>query len=117
MRTAPVPMKILRPRTIRGLDMKRRSRTDSPLKCRSSLIFQWSGLLAISCAAFAGQPYVQRGTLDPAFEKIPFDHWLGGSDQAPFSWTASVPRAELSFHQRLVARVEIKLDGRDLESR
>jgi hypothetical protein len=74
-------------------------------------------LLAISSAAFAGQPYVQRGTLDPAFEKIPFDHWLGESDQAPFRWTASVPRAELSFHQRLVARVEIKLDGRDLESR
>src|ERR1700681_2862895 len=117
MSTAPAPMKILSQRAMRGLDMEMRSRTDSAPKCRSSLLFRWSGLLAIFSAAFAGQPYVQRGALDPAFEKIPFDRWLGESDQAPFRWTASVPRAELSFHQRLVARVEIRLDGRDLESR
>ena len=63
------------------------------------------------------QPSVQRGVLDPAFEKVPFDQWLGERDQARFRWTATVPRAELSFHQRLMARIAIKLDGRDLESR
>lgn len=68
-------------------------------------------------AAFAARPSSQRGTLDPAFEKIPFDQWLGEHDQARFRWTAGVPRAELSFHQRLMARVEIRLDGRDLETR
>lgn len=67
--------------------------------------------------AFVAQPSGQRGTLDPAFEKIPFDQWLGEHDQASFRWTASVPRAILSFHQRLVARAEVKLDGRDLETR
>src|SRR5208282_5162447 len=31
--------------------------------------------------------------------------------------TVAVPHAELSFHQRLIATVEIKVDGRGLESR
>lgn len=68
-------------------------------------------------AVFVARASGEQDTFDPAFEKIPFDHWLGEHEQAPFRWTASVPRAELSFHQRLMARVEIKLDGRDLEAR
>jgi hypothetical protein len=68
-------------------------------------------------AGFTAQPSGQRSTLDPAFEKIPFDQWLGELDQGRFRWTAGVPRAELSFHQRLMARVEIRLDGRDLATR
>ena len=63
------------------------------------------------------QPSGQRGALDPAFEKAPFDQWLGEHDQGRFRWTASVPRAVLSFHQRLMARVDIRLDGKSLESR
>ncbi len=74
-------------------------------------------ILLLLSAAFAGRVSGQREVLDPAFEKIPFDQWLGQRDQARFHWTASVPRAELSFHQRLMAKVEIRLDGRDLETR
>ena len=59
----------------------------------------------------------QRGSLDPAFQRIPFDQWLGEHGQAPFRWTVAVPHGELSFHQRLMARLEIKVDGRGLESR
>lgn len=73
-------------------------------------------ILLLFSAAIVAQASGQRGTLDPAFEKIPFDQWLGGRDQARFHWTASVTGAELSFHQRLMAQVEIRLDGRDLES-
>ena len=76
-----------------------------------------SFVLLFLSAAFVARPSVQRGNPDPAFEKIPFDQWLGERDQERFRWTASVPRAELSFHQRLIARVEIRLDGRDLETR
>ena len=70
--------------------------------------------LSVACVA---EPSGRLGTLDPAFEKIPFDQWLGEHGHARFHWTASVPRAELSFHQRLVTGVEIRLDGRDLEAR
>ena len=68
-------------------------------------------------AAFVAQASGQHGTLDPAFEKISFDKWLGEGNQAHFRWTASVSRTELSFHQRLEGRVEITVDGRDLETR
>jgi len=76
-----------------------------------------SFVLLFLSTAFVAQPFGQRGTLEPAFEKIPFDQWLSERDQARFRWTTSVPRAELSFHQRLMTRVEVTLDGRDLETR
>ena len=71
----------------------------------------------ILSAVFSAQAFAQRGSLDPAFEKIPFDQWLKERAQPPFRWTAATPHAELSFHQRLIVRVEAKVDGRDLESR
>jgi hypothetical protein len=76
-----------------------------------------SFVLLFLSAALVAQPPGQGGMLDPAFEKIPFDQWLGEHEQTRFRWTASVARAELSFHQRLMATVEIRLDGRDLETR
>ncbi len=74
-------------------------------------------ILLLFGAALVAPASGPSGTLDPAFERIPFDKWLGEHDQARFRWSASVPRAELSFHQRLMSRVEIKVDGRDLERR
>ena len=62
-------------------------------------------------------PATQRGTLDPAFEKVPFNQWLGEGPDTRFHWKARVARAELSFHQRLLTAVEIALDGKDLETR
>ena len=76
-----------------------------------------SFVLLFLTGACVGQPPPERGSLDPVFEKFPFARWLGEPDKAHFHWTASVARAELSFHQRLMARVDIKLDGRDLETR
>jgi hypothetical protein len=71
----------------------------------------------ILSAALLARASDQRDSLDPAFEKIPFDQWLSEHGQAPFRWTLATPRAELSFHQRLITRVEAKIDGRGLESR
>ncbi len=68
-------------------------------------------------AAFAAQASGQPNSLDPVFERSHFDQWLGEPDTARIRWTASVARAELSFHQRLMAKVEVKVDGRDLEAR
>jgi len=66
---------------------------------------------AVACLARAS------GSLDPAFERIPFDEWLAEHGHAPFRWTVATPRAELTFHQRLMAPLAAKVDGRDLESR
>jgi hypothetical protein len=68
-------------------------------------------------ATFLCQASAQRGTHDPEFEKIPFDKWLDEPDQLHFRWTVKVPHAELSFHQRLMSSIDVRLDGQDLESR
>jgi hypothetical protein len=73
---------------------------------RSSLLFLAAAFLARA-----------SGSLDPAFERIPFDQWLTEHTRAPFRWTVANPRAEITFHQRFVVQLEAKVDGRDLESR
>ena len=65
-------------------------------------------LWALVCLAQSGSP-------DPAFEKIPFDQWVNESDTGTFKWKVSVARPQLSFHQRLEAKVEVQMDGRSLE--
>jgi hypothetical protein len=73
---------------------------------RSFLLFLAATLLARA-----------SGSLDPAFERVPFDQWLSEHAHGPFRWTVANPRAEMSFHQRLVAPLDVKVDGRDLENR
>ena len=68
-------------------------------------------------AALLALPSTRHDALDPAFERAPFQQWLGEGPGAEFHWRMRVSRAELSFHQRLVATVEIALDGKDLETR
>ncbi len=68
-------------------------------------------LLTVTLAARAS------GSLDPAFERIPFDQWLSDHARAPFRWSLATPHAEMSFHQRFVVALEAKVDGRDLEGR
>ena len=74
-------------------------------------------ILVFFSAVLVAEPPGQHRTLDPAFEKVPFDQWLRDGTETHFRWKTRVARAELSFHQRLVAPVEIVLDGADLETR
>ena len=76
-----------------------------------------SFLLLLLSISFVAQASDQRGSLDPEFATIPFEQWLGERDQAHFHWTLSAPHAALSFHQRFVGRIDIKVDGKDLDSR
>ncbi len=73
-------------------------------------------LLLFSAALVAGRSG-QHGALDPAFDHVPFDQWLGERPDTHFHWKARVPHAVLSFHQRLMGAVEITLDGGDLSKR
>jgi hypothetical protein len=75
-----------------------------------------SSLLLFLSAALVASPSL-LGSLDPAFEKVPFDRWLGTRDPGLFHWSVQISRPELSFHQRFVSQVQIKLDGRDLATR
>ena len=65
----------------------------------------------------ASHGFTQRGSLDPAFTKVPFDQWLQGGDEGQIRWTAHVVHAQLSIHQRLMARVVVQMDGAELAKR
>jgi hypothetical protein len=51
------------------------------------------------------------------FAAVPFNRWLADGDQTKFRWTTRVLPAELSSHQRLLARAEIQVDGNELVGR
>ena len=80
------------------------------------MIIRISALLLFSVAA-ASQASLERGSLDPAFARIPFDQWFTGGEQARIRWSAHVSQPQLSSHQRLVTEVGLKLDGADLAKR
>jgi len=78
-------------------------------------VFPFSSLLLLAAISVPSpQP---PGIADPAFETIPFQEWLAESKPQHFRWTVSVPRAVLSFHQRLVSQIDMEVDGKDLETR
>lgn len=74
-------------------------------------------MLVLLSVATASHGFTQRGSLDPAFTKVPFDRWLQGGDESQIRWTAHVLHPQLSTHQRLLAKVEIQIDGAELAKR
>ena len=71
-------------------------------------------LVVLALTARGSEPV---GNLDSAFEKVPFEQWLASPDQSGFRWTVHASRPELTYHQRLLTRVELQLDGADLAER
>jgi hypothetical protein len=69
--------------------------------------------LAISTTRAFDDP----SSLDPAFLRIPFTQWLTETGQPFVRWTVAVSHPELTFHQRLSANIEFKVDGKDLAPR
>jgi hypothetical protein len=55
---------------------------------------------------------------DPAFRDIPFDDWIGHpSSEAHFQWSVHVTGGMLTSFQRLMARVDLFVDGAEIEKR
>jgi hypothetical protein len=65
----------------------------------------------------ASHGFTQPGSLDPAFTKVPFDEWLQSGDKGQIRCTVNVLHPQLSTHQRLMARVEVQMDGAELAKR
>ena len=76
-----------------------------------------TAVLVLLIIVEASPGFTQRGSLDPAFTKVPFDQWLQGGDEGQIRWTAHVLHPQLSAHQRLMARVEVQMDGAELARR
>ena len=73
--------------------------------------------LPIVLLGWAGVASMAQGVPDPVFAAVPFNRWLADGEQTRFRWTARVIPAELSSHQRLLARAQIQVDGTELVSR
>jgi hypothetical protein len=58
-----------------------------------------------------------EGIRDPEFDKVPFDQWFTGADQAQLKWTEHTLPVLLSVHQRLMARMQVQLDGAEAAKR
>ena len=72
-------------------------------------------LVRLATAASASAKYAER---DPAFDRIPFTEWMAGADSpARIRWSAQVTHPQLSFQQRLVAAVNVQVDGAELAQR
>ena len=58
-----------------------------------------------------------EGVRDPLFAKVKFDTWTAGSAQSPFKWKVQAQPIVLSNHQRWLAKVDVEIDGAEMESR
>jgi hypothetical protein len=57
------------------------------------------------------------GSRDPEFLRFPFQQWLTENHPAQIRWNVVVQPADLSTHQRLILRVRIQVDGKEIEKR
>jgi hypothetical protein len=59
----------------------------------------------------------QEGWPDPVFQKVPFDEWLKGGQDARIRFTMRVMPARLSAHQRMAVMVGVEVDGSEFVKR
>jgi hypothetical protein len=58
-----------------------------------------------------------NGVHDPEFDKVPFSTWLSRPGEGKWTWKTRVLPVTLSPHQRLLAQIQIELDGSDAARR
>jgi hypothetical protein len=59
----------------------------------------------------------QTGLRDRYFIRYPFDKWAAEGEKSQLRWAVRLRPAKLSVHQRLMARIEIELDTREVAAR
>ncbi|HKD08499.1 MAG TPA: hypothetical protein VKB79_21540 [Bryobacteraceae bacterium] len=95
---------------------RRRTGTPNARRCRRRaerlLVTICAGAL-LACSALHG---AEAGYRDPEFARVPFDKWVSQGGNR-IHWTVSVPPVRLSTHQRLLQRVTLSVDGKDIEKR
>ena len=85
------------------------------------LVFGFAALtpvigMAASIPASENRGGAPGGYYDPVFSTIPFEQWMA-QGQSHIHWTARITDPVLSNHQRLTARSEMEIDGKELARR
>ncbi len=74
-------------------------------------------LLILALVSAPAAALAEDGVQDPLFAKVHFDTWAGGKGQSPFKWKVEMQPVILSNHQRWLARIDVEIDGLEMESR
>jgi len=69
------------------------------------------------CIALAVCPLAVHAQPDPVFAQIPFQQWLSEGDQSHMRWSVRISEPQLSTHQRLIASIDVEVDGAELARR
>jgi hypothetical protein len=70
-----------------------------------------AALALLFCASAFGAP---RAWQDPDFPEVTFQEWLEQGPREELRWRQHIVPAELSFHERLMARIVVEIDGAEL---
>jgi len=98
--------------------MRKRQR-DAILWAQVTRFLSFPLLIALASCPLVAQAQVaaQGGSADPIFVQIPFDQWLSQADQSHIRWNVRMSEPQLSTHQRLIAGIDIEVDGAELAKR
>lgn len=69
------------------------------------------------CLALCTPAFAQDEPPDPLFATVPFEQWVAEGPRTQIPWKVRASPEGLSVHQRLVARAEAQVDGKELEKR
>ena len=74
-------------------------------------------LLVVLIVVASTATQAQVGSRDRYFVRYPFDRWQAAGEKKQIRWSAQVHSPRLSAHQRMMARIEIEVDAKEIAKR
>lgn len=87
-----------------------------PIKITSKRLSCLLALLLFSCGLAASQQ-AEEPTADSVFADAPFDKWAAQGAHQEVPWHVHMSADRLSFHQRLIATIQVQVPGTELLKR
>jgi hypothetical protein len=80
-----------------------------------ALLLRILSFLAIAtCAGFAMAQQAEEPTTDSIFAEAPFDKWAAQGNHQEVPWHVQTFSDRLSFHQRLIATIQVQVPGPEM---
>jgi hypothetical protein len=87
-----------------------------PIRVSSNFLCRLLALLLFS-SGFALAQHAQEPTIDSVFADAPFDKWAAQGPRETVPWKVHMSADRLSFHQRLIATIQVEVPGPELLKR
>jgi len=87
-----------------------------PIKVTSRSFSRLLILLFLGCGVATSQQAVEP-TTDSVFAEAPFDKWTAQGNHQEIPWHVQTSAERLSFHQRLIATIQVQVPGPELLKR